>query len=94
MADEQTDPTDELYSLDEVLGKGHFGVVQAVTHRETKRRYACKLVKTQHLNINLLKSEVKILQACKHPNIISVKEVFATIKTSRVERASTSPPRF
>ena len=68
----------EQYSLDEVLGKGHFGVVQAVTHRETGRRYACKLVKTQHLNINLLKSEVKILQACRHPNIISVKEVFAT----------------
>ena len=68
----------EKYSFEGVLGKGHFGVVECVEHRSSGRQYACKLVKTQHLNINSVKAEMQILQACRHPNIISVKEMYAT----------------
>eukprot|EP00966_Prymnesium_polylepis_P009139 210634-Prymnesium_polylepis.1 len=68
----------ELYEFNEVLGKGYFGSVQRVTHLETKKAYACKLLKTEQLKNKSLKSEIAILKACRHPNIIFLKEVFAT----------------
>jgi len=36
------------------------------------------VLQTEHIKMSFLKSEVKILQELRHPNIISLKEVFAT----------------
>lgn len=41
--DDESD-VDKIYQMGEVLGKGAFGVVRLVTHRETKDKYAMKIV--------------------------------------------------
>lgn len=68
----------DVYVFNEVLGKGQFGSVQRVTHIKTARHYACKLLKTHQLKTANLMSEIRVLKECKHPNIIFLKEVFAT----------------
>ena len=68
----------DLYEFNEVLGKGFFGSVQKVTHLETSKHYACKLLKTVQVENKNLKSEIRVLKECQHPNIIFLKEAFAT----------------
>ena len=62
------------YDFEEVLGKGAFGSVQRVKHRENGQHYACKLLKVEALRLSHMKREVVILKECRHPNIIFLKE--------------------
>lgn len=41
--DDESD-IEKIYQMGEVLGKGAFGVVKEVTHRESKERFAMKIV--------------------------------------------------
>ena len=40
------------YDFGKVLGKGYFGEVLAVTHRESPRRYACQILPTEHIKMS------------------------------------------
>ena len=68
----------KLYKFETTLGRGAFGEVVLGTHIESSRQYAIKKQATSTLKKGDLKRELKILQECKHPNIISLKEAFAT----------------
>jgi serine/threonine protein kinase len=63
----------------EVLGKGSFGSVILCTHRQTRDSCALKVIKLREINpynVHLLHSEIKIMKALDHPNIVKLKEVF------------------
>lgn len=50
--DDETD-IEKIYVLGEVLGKGAFGVVREVTHKDTKERFAMKTVNKDKVRTRL-----------------------------------------
>lgn len=67
-----------VYEFEEVLGRGAFGEVQRGRHIESSRCYAIKKLATAKLKQSNLKAEIRILKECRHPNIVALREVFAT----------------
>ena len=67
-----------VYEFEEVLGRGAYGEVQRGKHIESGRRYAIKKLATANLRKINLRQEIHILEECRHPNIIALREVFAT----------------
>lgn len=65
----------QAYRFEELLGRGAFGEVVLGTHIESQRQYAIKKLATSTLKQGSLKAEVRILKECRHPNIISLREV-------------------
>lgn len=68
----------QVYTFEEVLGRGAFGEVVRSIHQATGRKFAIKKLATSTLRSGDLKREVTILRECRHPNIISLRECFAT----------------
>lgn len=71
------------YQMGETLGKGAFGVVREVTRRESKEKFAMKIVpkdKPGSISILLLEREVEVLKRVNHPNIIKLEAVYETAK--------------
>lgn len=67
------------YSLKNVLGTGHYGVVYSATHLQTGEIYAIKSLDKSHPEYSFedVCNEVQILAAvCDHPNIASLYEVY------------------
>ena len=67
----------EGYEPEEVLGEGAFGQVLLVEHQETQNEYACKKLSKEVVNTSWLQTEVSILKACRHPNIVFLREVLS-----------------
>ena len=67
----------EGYEPEEVLGEGAFGQVLLVEHKELKIEYACKRLKKEAVNEQWLDTEVAILKACRHANIVFLREVLS-----------------
>ncbi|XP_026193621.1 calcium-dependent protein kinase 15 [Cyclospora cayetanensis] len=65
------------YRFGKVVGKGSFGKVQLVTHRKTAANRACKTIAIQSPEQwELIKSEVELLKALNHPNIMKLFETY------------------
>jgi len=74
----------DLYSFGKTLGTGGFSVVKEATNKETNSNFAIKIIQKDSANpddIALLYSEIDIMQKLRHPNIISLHEVFEDDKT-------------
>ena len=66
------------YRINDIIGRGAFGEVVLGTHIESDRKYAIKMLETSTLRPGSLKAEVRILKELRHPNIVSLRDVFAT----------------
>ena len=75
------------YSKIEILGKGSFGTVYLVRHKDEKKKYALKKIKLHGIpraEKESTKMELKLLQTLRHPGIVGYKESFeVNKKTSR-----------
>ena len=72
----------EDFLLDKVIGRGSFGKVYMVTHKETGKRYAMKALRKdvvrQENMVAHTKSEKEILQKMEHPFIVGLHFAFQT----------------
>ena len=63
------------------LGKGTYGKVVLVTHKETKKYYAMKILKKKEIReknqIEHTKTERRVLEKVHHPFIVRMKYAFA-----------------
>ena len=72
-------PPEDVYTIQRVLGTGHYGVVCAATHKQTGEMYAIKSLDKSHPEYNLdeVRNEVNVLaRVCDHPNIATLYEVY------------------
>ncbi|XP_053717650.1 death-associated protein kinase 2 [Synchiropus splendidus] len=74
---------EDFYSIGDVLGSGHFGLVRRVTELTSGTPWAGKFMKMRRNSCSRLgvdkskvEQEVEILQALQHPNIVFLKDVF------------------
>eukprot|EP00468_Gymnochlora_sp_CCMP2014_P013760 CAMPEP_0167753576 /NCGR_PEP_ID=MMETSP0110_2-20121227/7792_1 /TAXON_ID=629695 /ORGANISM="Gymnochlora sp., Strain CCMP2014" /LENGTH=351 /DNA_ID=CAMNT_0007639361 /DNA_START=60 /DNA_END=1115 /DNA_ORIENTATION=+ len=72
----------DSFDLLRVIGKGSFGKVYQVRQKSTKKIYALKVLKKEHLQkrnqITHTKTERKVLQDINHPFIVSLRYAFQT----------------
>mmetsp|Transcript_13046 Transcript_13046/g.19672 ORF Transcript_13046/g.19672 Transcript_13046/m.19672 type:complete len:772 (+) Transcript_13046:194-2509(+) len=75
-----TTPIDETYDVQEysLLGKGSYGVVLVGVHKETKIKYAIKLVNAASGKRHRIEREYKLLKDIDHPNIVRLFAVYDT----------------
>ena len=77
-----TDPN-QLYIRKKILGRGSFGIVYLVKHKELSRYFAMKVIKKTSKNKeeeeNLM-NEIEILRKLDHPNILKITD-FYPLKT-------------
>ena len=77
-----TDPN-QLYIRKKILGRGSFGIVYLVKHKELSRYFAMKVIKKTLKNKeeeeNLM-NEINILRKLDHPNILKITD-FYPLKT-------------
>ena len=77
-----TDPN-QLYIRKKILGRGSFGIVYLVKHKELSRYFAMKVIKKTSKNKeeeeNLM-NEINILRKLDHPNILKITD-FYPLKT-------------
>lgn len=71
----------DKYVLGEALGSGNFGTVRVATCRETKERYAVKVISKENFRhqpkfVVNLRQEITLLMSLSHPNIIEIHDVF------------------
>jgi len=72
----------ETYEVGRVLGHGASGKVYAVTHKMTRKIYACKVVR-KNSSINdaqSMSTEIEIMKRIRHRNIVSMYELYETPK--------------
>jgi len=72
----------ETYEVGRVLGHGASGKVYAVTHKMTRKVYACKVVR-KNSSINdaqSMSTEIEIMKRIRHRNIVSMYELYETPK--------------
>ncbi|AWP04937.1 putative death-associated protein kinase 2-like [Scophthalmus maximus] len=74
---------EDFFEIGEVLGSGHFGQVRQVRERATGTCWAGKFLKIRKIACSRLgvdrssvEREVEILQTLRHPNIVTLKDVF------------------
>lgn len=69
----------EYYTLGRVLGSGSYSVVREGVDKTTKTKYAVKVIKRSELteeDDEAILTEVEILKAMDHPNIMTLREFF------------------
>lgn len=68
-----------LYQIGEVLGKGFYGSVRRGSHNKKHQRFAIKILNKNNIirfkDLKQIASEIHILKAFRHPNIIHLEEV-------------------
>ncbi|XP_043910019.1 death-associated protein kinase 3 [Protopterus annectens] len=74
---------EELYVMGEELGSGQFAIVKRCREKSTGVDYAAKFIKKRRLSssrrgvsIEEIEREVSILQAIKHPNIVTLHDIY------------------
>ena len=69
----------DLYEVGEVLGHGHFAVVNRGVNKETGEAVAIKAIEKGRTDVSAIRREVAILQKVgSHPNIVALRDVFET----------------
>ena len=74
-----SDPKD-IYTREKILGKGTFGTVYLVKHKELARYFAMKVIKKTNYNKEEEKefmNEIEILRKLDHPNIIKITDFYS-----------------
>ena len=69
----------EIYDVKNKLGSGKFGLVKLGIHKKTGQKVAIKIMKKSTMDssdLELVRTEIKILKICQHPNIIRLYNVF------------------
>jgi len=68
----------DKYIIRQVVGDGNFAVVRLCYHKQTRKEFAVKIIdKTKcQGKEHMIESEIAILSAVQHPNIILLHEVF------------------
>lgn len=68
----------DAYDVGRELGRGGFSVVKEATRRTTKEVFAVKIIEKNQAadELQLLQREIDIMHKLRHPNIISLEEVF------------------
>ncbi|TMW60911.1 hypothetical protein Poli38472_000953 [Pythium oligandrum] len=70
----------EYYTLGRVIGSGSYSVVREGVDKKSKTKYAIKCIKRAELTVEddeAILTEVSILKAMDHPNIMTLREFFA-----------------
>ncbi|CAM9143785.1 unnamed protein product [Ectocarpus sp. 12 AP-2014] len=76
----------EVYDMNEgsLLGKGGFGTVQTVVHKETRKKFALKAVELSRVkdekSLNFFFREVEVMRQLDHPNICRLHAVYPTVE--------------
>ncbi len=69
---------DRRYRLDEVIGEGAMGVVFRATHTLIGRRFAVKVLRREHLDVEQAASrfllEARSASSVKHPNVVDISD--------------------
>ncbi|CAF3888455.1 unnamed protein product [Rotaria sordida] len=71
----------DLYTLGETIGKGHFAVVKIARHIFTQKEVAVKVIdktKLDEISKTHLFQEVKCMKLVQHPNVVRLYEVIDT----------------
>ncbi|KAJ3442826.1 serine/threonine-protein kinase fhke-related [Anaeramoeba flamelloides] len=72
----------KLFEINEILGKGTFGIVYLATHIETEKQVALKVIHKKKLaqfgENQDFKKEIEYLTSLNHPYLIEVYEVYET----------------
>jgi len=71
------------YDIKDELGKGAFSIVKAAVNKKTGEKVAVKIINkakaaNSEADAKRLQTEVEILKKVKHPNIISLKDMYET----------------
>lgn len=68
----------ETYDMGKILGVGASGKVHLVTHRETGRQFACKvIVKDSKMNdAQSMSTEIEIMKRMRHQNVVTMYELY------------------
>ncbi|EER02601.1 calcium-dependent protein kinase, putative [Perkinsus marinus ATCC 50983] len=68
----------KIYNFLETVGRGSFGVVHKVVHKESDQLRVCKSVDKAKSSVPLaqLEEEIKIISQLDHPNVIKIYEYF------------------
>lgn len=77
-------PYNDLYNVESMLGKGNFGVVNLVRHRDSNAMRAMKHIDLRKLKVQgaatvtvyLMMREIEIMKKLDHPNVIKVFDIF------------------
>ncbi|XP_067949133.1 peripheral plasma membrane protein CASK-like isoform X2 [Watersipora subatra] len=84
MADNQEVLFDQIYELQEVIGRGPFSVARKCVHRSTKQPFAVKIIDVAKftacpgLSAEDLKREATICHMLKHPHITELLETYSS----------------
>jgi calcium/calmodulin-dependent protein kinase I len=70
----------EKYEIAEELGRGAFSIVKLAIDKETKEKFAVKIINKTTIGQDMgrLATEIAILKQVNHPNIIALKETIDT----------------
>jgi len=71
------------YRIGEVLGEGYYGSVRIGSHTRKQERFAIKLLKKSNIkrfkDLKQIATEVHVLTAYRHPNVVHLQEVIHTV---------------
>ena len=72
----------ETYDFGKVLGHGASGEVVLVTHKVTKKTFACKVVRkdTKMNDAQSMSTEIEIMKRIRHRHVVSMYELYETPK--------------
>ena len=71
---------DDTYIKEKIVGKGSYGVVYLVKHKQLHRYFAMKIIKKRNKSKNdeeELMNEINILKKLDHPNILKINDFYS-----------------
>ena len=69
----------DTYQVTKQLGEGAYGKVSECIHRESRQKFAVKVLQKMHMDSvqqEKLINEMRILRELDHPNIVKIMEYF------------------
>lgn len=69
----------DVYTLNDVVGRGAFGSVQKCVHKRTTREAAVKILnknKFKQKELEMIVNEIAIIKELDHPNILKIYEAY------------------
>ena len=72
----------DIYDIKQKLGKGKFGLVKLGINKQTKEKFAVKIMNKNNMDssdLELVRTEIEILKICQHPYIIKLYDIFENV---------------